>query len=156
MNSTELTLRPATEADLDWICDLRNEPVTVRFSKSGVRTREDLEQDYLHSASKSVYVVLQSDGPDVGFVILAEEDAGTYEIGIAIVPELRGQGLARPMIQRGSQHAAKFHGARRVLATIVPGNAASRRSFRACGYALDVAASTPVLEHHIWVPPELD
>ncbi len=152
MTTHELNLRRATDADLDWLCALRNEPEAVRYSKSGVRTREDLEHDYLHNPGKFVYIVARADQADVGFVILCEEGDGTFEISIAILPELRGQGLARPLIELGSQHAAAAHDARGVLATIVPGNVASRRSFEACGYVLDASASTEVLQHFLWTP----
>jgi RimJ/RimL family protein N-acetyltransferase len=145
-----LTLRPAVHGDLDWLVALRNEERTARYSKRGVRAREDIEADYFHNPVKTVHVVVDGDGRDVGMGLLDDLGDGVFEIGIAIHPDDRGRGLAPHLIRATTEHAVAARGAREVHALVVPANEASICSFTRAGYVEDPARRTDALRTLVW------
>ncbi len=150
---TALRLRPAEPADLAWLVDLRNEERTAKYSKRGIRTREDIEQDYFHNPAKTVYVVVDPAGRgDIGYGLLDDLGDGSYEIGIAIHPDHRGRRLAPDLIQALCAHAVRAFAAHELIAKIFPGNEASIRSFARAGFTEDPARHTEALITLTWSP----
>ncbi len=134
-----LRLRAATEADLPLLVELRNDPASVRFSKRGALSAGAVARDYLGRSDKHAYVVERA-GVPVGYAVFETLGGDRGEISIALAPALRGQGLARPLIETASLRAAELHGFEVILAEIDVANTPSRRAFRAAGYRLADAA----------------
>lgn len=153
-----LRVRAATESDLPFLLALRNDPASVRFSKRGALSPAVLAEDYLRRTDKHAFVVERvgdrgGDHP-VGYAVFERLDADGAEISVALAPAARGQGLARPLIEVASAHAAEHFGFAVIRAEIDPANTPSRRAFRAAGYRLASAAAGPAsgaaaaLEHY--------
>ena len=147
-----LTLRRAEPTDLDWLVDLRNEARSAMYSKRGVRTREDIEQDFFHNPAKTVYVVADPDGHDLGYGLLDDLGGGSFEIGIAIHPDHRGRRLAPDLIRALCEHAVAAFGASELIAQIFPENEASIRSFARARFIEDPSQRTEALLTLIWSP----
>ncbi len=150
-----LRVRTATEADLPFLLELRNDPASVRFSKRGVLSAAALKEDYLRRSDKHAFVVVRTDGRGaeraVGYAVFERLGEDRAEISIALAPAARGRGLARPLIQVASAHAAEHHGFAVIRADIDPANTPSRRAFRGAGYRPVPAASvgaTAALERY--------
>jgi HAD superfamily hydrolase (TIGR01509 family) len=137
-----MILRTAEFADLEFLIDLRNEPVNAGFSKRGVLTPEQVQQDYLLNSDKHVYVAV-SEGRSIGYVILASLGDSSCELSVAIRPEVRGRGLGRSLVGAGTELGFDRFGARRVVANIYSANEASLRTFRTQGYTLEQSETEP-------------
>jgi len=59
----------ATNKDLNFLFNLRNEPVNVKYSKRGVLQLDEIKKDYLNNTKKKVYIAKQKN-ESVGYLIL--------------------------------------------------------------------------------------
>ena len=128
-----MQLVAATRADLPFLAALRNEPVNAGFSKRGALTLEQIETDYFENPTKRVYIA-RSPRRAIGYAIFATRAADEVEISVALVPEVRGQGLGVALIQAATAFAHEHLSVTRVVALIRPDNAASLGAFAAAGY----------------------
>ncbi len=110
----------------------RNDPESVRHSRRGELTRDELEEDFLQRSDKSVWVA-EIEGQVAGYVAF-ETGADGIEIGIALHPAHRGRGLGRAVLLAGTRHAIEVLEADEVLAEIFPANARSVALFVGAGY----------------------
>lgn len=129
-----LRLRPATRADAGALLAWRNDPLAVAMSLSG---QPVLPQEHIAWLERALtdtarqILIIEADGAPLGMVRFdLQGDAAL--VSIALSPDARGRGLARPALAQAI--AALTLPARRLLAQIRPGNAASLALFAAMGF----------------------
>jgi RimJ/RimL family protein N-acetyltransferase len=142
-------LRPATDADADLLLDWANDPVTraAGFHPALIDrgTHIGWLAARLASPKTRIWIGMRRgrDGEPagqvdpVGQVRLEVDERGVAEVGIAVAPRARGQGVGGSLLDAGlaAARADSAFGARRFLARVRPDNAASVRLFRAAGFA---------------------
>ncbi len=93
-------LRPMTMADLDDVCVIEEQCFSVPWS------RESMEKE-LEGNDQAHYLVVEIDGKVVGYAGFWQVLDEGHIMNIAVVPEMRGQGLGeelmRAMLQQGTQ-----------------------------------------------------
>ncbi len=106
LESPRLRLRPLTEADAPFIFELVNDPAWLaHIGDKAVHTLEDAER-YLREGPLAMYATLgiglcamelKDAGPSpIGLCgLLIREGTPDVELGYALLPEARGQGLVR-------------------------------------------------------------
>lgn len=124
-------LRPATVEDARVLHAWRNDPVTRASSLQADPVAWDDHVAWLRAvladADRRLYIAEDERGP-LGTVRL-DLDTAIPEISITVAPERRGERLAARIITA----AGELHGPP-VVARMKPGNEASLRAFRRCGY----------------------
>ncbi len=76
----------------------------------------------------------EQDGRPVGQVRVDREASGRGEVGISVAPQVRGLGLARPLLLAGIEAAIRELGATAFVALARPDNVASLRLFGGAGF----------------------
>jgi RimJ/RimL family protein N-acetyltransferase len=154
--SGPVTLRPAGEADCELVFGWANDPATraMSFNTAAISHEEHLRwfRTSLQGARRLLFIAEDGAGP-IGVVRLSidEDEPHRAEIGINLAPERRGQGRARPVLERASVTAAE-RGLSRLVARIRPENSASQRAFEGAGYRLagrEAVASGSALRYEI-------
>jgi len=131
-----LVLRPATAADADLLLDWRNDPDTVRFSRSG-RPVTEVEHaawlaDGLTTSARRTWIGQVGSEP-VGQVRV-DASARGWEVALIVAPSHRGKGLSR-LILEGLLEAAPELGAGGTLwADVKADNPRSIRAFESVGF----------------------
>ena len=125
-----MNLKPATLDDLEFLFQLRNEPVNVKFSKRGTLTLEEVKEDYFEG-NKDPFIFYYGD-MRVGYVIYAPE-GNNYEISVAIIPEMRGRDLGSKVIEEGTRYCLD-NMCDEVIAKVLPTNLVSINAFEKAGY----------------------
>jgi RimJ/RimL family protein N-acetyltransferase len=126
-----MILRRATLADSDLLLAWRNDPITRANSRN-----EDLISREDHEA----WLARNIDNPDceiwiavlvvpIGVVRFENRDGGEWEVGIAVGPEYRDQGLGKHMLSMACTMKREP-----LWAVIKSGNAASIKVFESCGF----------------------
>ena len=146
-DTESIEFRPAEPRDLAFLVALRNDPVSVRYSRRGALPREVVERDFLATERKRAYVAHLA-GEDIGYALFERLDAGGEEIGIALAPTHRGAGLGAALVAAATRWCVTQHAARRVVAEVWPDNVASLRCFERAGYlpVAGASASASALE----------
>lgn len=133
-----LELRPAELADAGFLLELRNDPVTRRFSFSKREISESEHVAWLRerlSDPETLIWVAVCAGRPSGQLRLTRLDERTAEVHIAIAPAARGRGLAREvLIRAGALCTDAWPAVARLRARILPENESSLRAFRAAGF----------------------
>jgi len=138
-----LKLRWLDAGDAEFILRLVNDPDWLRYiGDRGVRTRDDALA-YIESGPRAMYqrlgyglyaLELSRGGQLVGMCGLIRRDTlPDVDIGYALLPEHRGQGLALEAAQATLQLARERFGLRRLLAITTPDNEASGRLLEKLG-----------------------
>lgn len=133
--SHRLTLRPAIADDARFIYELRNEAGVREASFNSEPLDWDRHLAWFTSKlaeGARIYIAVSGERP-AGYARLDSAQDGECEISIAILPELRGQGIGTEVIRLASEMAER-EGFVRLVARIKPGNEASRRAFDSVGY----------------------
>ncbi len=120
-----ITLRPATIEDAKFLFDLKNDPDT--------RKNAIVSEDLILWENHLPWLEKRLESPGMNIIMFDDIPVGDVrfdygeetEIGIRLVPEFRGQGIARRAI---SMCLGKL------VANIVEGNVASMRTFLANGF----------------------
>jgi len=136
-------LRPATLGEADRLFSWRNDPVTCANSRSTATVpREDhdrwMQFNVMHGYPEHMVMIAESDQGCIGVVRFdaAKNDLMSYEASITIAPNMRGRGLARPVLAKACSFMPDFL----IRAEIRAFNDASRKVFEHCGFeAIDAA-----------------
>jgi RimJ/RimL family protein N-acetyltransferase len=139
-----IALRPFTVADAPWVLELLTDPDFIRHvADRGVRTVPDAER-YLSDGPLASYAThgcglwaatLAADGTPVGMSgILVRDTLPAPDLGYAILPAFRGQGVAAEAARLALAHGHEVLGKPRILAIVSPHNTASRRVLARLGF----------------------
>lgn len=132
-----MTLRPATDYDMEYFYTLRCDPVASKMSRRRAPTWEEHAEWWARTSD--LRFVAEVEGAYVGTLRL---NPATGEVSIIVDPLVRGAGWG-PKMLTALEPYAKEAGIHTMLAEIAYENYASQRSFLKAGW-------TPVLmERHI-------
>lgn len=140
--TTDLRVRPATEADAESLLRWRDDPVTRAASRDGGEIGPDRHRAWLAATltdpGRHLLVAFDDEG-DVGCLRWDRRDDGEWEVSVTVAPERRGRSLAAPLLRAGEDwlggHEPATH---TMLAEVHLDNAASLRLFDAAGYLPDL------------------
>lgn len=133
----QLAVRPARPDDAGRLLAWRNDPVTVRFTRTGRPVEPDEHERWLAErlADPGTRIWIgEVDGEPVGEVRVDVRD-GVGEVDVAVAPEHRGHGHARALLAEMEEEMLGDYQVRELVARVHPGNEASARAFRAVGFA---------------------
>lgn len=139
MAASTLTARPAETADARKIFAWRNHPDTRATSIDPSEIALDshlewFEQSLTMPGDRRIFIGTIG-VVDVGVVRFDRSGASDWTVSIYLDPGLHGLGLGPWLLRAGERAMLGTFGSRlRFLAEALPGNAASRRMFRSCGY----------------------
>jgi len=139
MKTERMVLRRFTEADIDHLFALHNDPEVMRFLNGGKPTsRREVEREYLSRFVGNGYwaAVEKATGDYLGWFCLHPKqgrDLGEFELGYRIKRSAWGKGYAtegsRALIRKGFTEL----GVRKVVAETMAVNLASRRVMEKSG-----------------------
>jgi RimJ/RimL family protein N-acetyltransferase len=134
-----VVLRSVGPADEDLLLRWANDPATRAGSRShGLITAAE-HHAWLHgqlaAPDRARAWIGETDGRPIGIVRFERRTPASVEVGITVAPEVRGRGLARPLLDAGIEAARAVFGAVAIRADILSGNAASRALFTGAGFA---------------------
>jgi UDP-2,4-diacetamido-2,4,6-trideoxy-beta-L-altropyranose hydrolase len=140
-----LHVRPATMADSECMHRWRNHPATRAVSRTALPIDYTEHQRWLARtlADSRRLLLIGEIGPrSVGVIRFDRHDGDIAEVSLYLDPELHGLSLGAAMLRAGERAAAAWWaqggcGALTFEATVLDGNAGSRRLFQAAGYAFD-------------------
>ncbi len=141
-NGGTVSLTPVTEADLDLLERLTQDPgSTGEFAWFGwanmLRWRSGWAQDRLIGPDGGTLVVA-ADGQRLGFVNWRRKNTTItshyWEIGIAVLPEARGHGYGTQAQRLLARYLFAHTPAHRIEASTEAGNLAERRSLEKAGF----------------------
>ncbi len=162
--SERLSLRPLDERDAAFLVELLNDP---RFIESigdrEVRTQEDalafleysVRDSYRTHGFGPYLVEWRHDGTAAGLCGLYRREYLTCaDVGYALLPSHRGQGVAREAVTATLRWAREALGLDEVVGITAPGNRASARVLEHCGLRLAGTLRTRVAEltSELYVP----
>src|SRR5438552_454315 len=128
-----LRLRPAGADDAELLLALRNDPVSVAFSKTGRAVSSDEHSRWmaawLDRPGTRIWIG-EVEGRAVG-QIRVDADDGIGTISVAVAPEHRGHGYAKDLIGQVIATLRSDHQVRQLQAAVHNENAASMAAFRA-------------------------
>lgn len=132
-------VRPATSEDADLLLAWANDETTRAMSFHSEPIDRPTHVAWLSSrlASEATRLSIGLLGPrPIGQVRLEREADGDVEVSIAIAPEARGEGLARPLLRAAMAAAQRSPalGGGRYVARVRPENAASIALFESAGF----------------------
>lgn len=142
-----MNIRVATSKDLHFLCVLRNDPASVRYSKRGVLSSEVIQKDYLENHDKRTFIVTDQSTP-IAYLIFEELSKNSCEISIAIAPDSRGKGYGTKVVRKGSIFACTKLKYDTVVAKIFSANGSSIRIFEKCGYRVVNKEVEPYTFHY--------
>lgn len=148
-------LRKATEADSDFLFNLRNDPVVRQNSfHKEVVARPDHEMWLRHvlaDENRTLFIAENAEtGEAVGQLRLDDEGDRGYEISYSVAPAYRGQHVGTVMIGVLMQMLTSPEGSIRVFAQVLPDNFASAQIFLHNGFTL-VRQTDEVMEYERYV-----
>ncbi len=132
----EVSLRPTTAADLDFVLATERDPENSPFI--GQWSREQ-HQAAIESPAREHWLIARShDGSPLGFLLafdLREAELGVYVKRIAVSEKSRG--LGREALGRFARRAFDELGASHVWLTVRAGNERAERAYRALGFEVE-------------------
>jgi RimJ/RimL family protein N-acetyltransferase len=152
LQTERLRLRHMTPGDAEFMLGLLNDPGWHRYiGDRGIRTVDGAREHLLKGPIAMVarlgfgfYLVeRKEDGLPIGLCGLAKRDfLADVDIGYAFLPQYGGQGYAFEAAQGVLAHARDL-GLKRLVATVVPDNAASIRLLQKLGLRFECAIAAP-------------
>lgn len=140
LHTARLHLRPLEMSDAEALTPALMDDDTMRYWTRPAFNALDEVRDYIswnvHTPEADCFAVCRSEEPSLalGWVILMPRSPGIAEIGYILVPDARGQGLAREALDALLDHARKTKDLRRIYADIDPDNTASKRLLEGAGF----------------------
>lgn len=132
----DVTVRRAVLEDAPLLHAWRNDPTTRQASRSSDEIPWDDHVRWvdrvLHDPARQLYVAERT-GVPIGTVRWDHLGGRNWEVSITVAPQVRGQGLAVPMLRAG-EDALRVDGGARLIATVHIDNVPSRRLFERAGY----------------------
>lgn len=92
-----LVFRPVTMNDAIFLFMLRNDPLTVKNSRSDQPVSWEQHLNWLSLQHRPFWIV-ERDGEDVGQVGYEPLLPGVVEIGLTVAPDYRGQGIGNQIV----------------------------------------------------------
>ncbi|MGW7053499.1 GNAT family N-acetyltransferase [Streptomyces sp. NPDC054887] len=137
-----LVLRDWTEADLPVMPELFDHPdiaywtpIVSPFDRAAARARLDRDRQMRKAGTTILLAITVDGGAPLGEVMLRRAPEGT-EIGYAVGPAHRGQGLAARAVRVMAAYAFEQLGAEQVILELEAENAASVAVATAAGFSL--------------------
>ncbi|MEQ8603732.1 MAG: HAD-IA family hydrolase [Marivibrio sp.] len=130
-------LRLAKEADRPFLFALRNREEDVAYFTTPRRLEpSELEQRFTldPTLTRRLTFILESASRSTAMLRLDQRGEASYEIGVAVAPAARGEGLGRRGVEQAMDAVAAMHGPVRFTASVAIENAASLRLFDSCGF----------------------
>lgn len=111
-----LSLRPAVEADIPFLLQLRDVTMTQHFVASGEQVTTQAHRERLLYRYENAQVI-ERDGTPVGIFKVTRDGAEWQLVQIQLSPELQGKGIGRALITElcAEAHAASVSLTLRVL-----------------------------------------
>jgi UDP-2,4-diacetamido-2,4,6-trideoxy-beta-L-altropyranose hydrolase len=138
LSADRLTLRAAEVDDARLIYEWRNHPVTRVVSGNPAAIEWATHASWLGKVLADPDRILQIatiGALPVGVIRYDSVGGAEAEVSLYLDPNLHGLGLGGAMLQAGEAYVRqRFHKVRRLVATVLVGNLASRRMFEAAGY----------------------
>lgn len=132
----DVTTRLATGTDARLLHEWRNDPTTRRTSRSGDEVPWDDHLRWLDRVLRDPtrqLLIAERAGAPVGTIRWDHLGGRDWEVSITVAPEVRGRGLAAPLLRAG-EDALRVDGGARLIATVHVDNVPSRRLFQRAGY----------------------
>lgn len=137
-----IALRPAGPGDRDLLLEWANDPATRAASFYPTRIEPDAHDRWfaarLGSPDGGIWIG-EIDRRPIGQVRVIRTDATKGEVSISLAAEVRGRGLARPLLLAAMTAAARRFGVTTFVAAVRPGNEASLALFRGAGFSEELA-----------------
>ena len=93
-----LTFRPATEADIPWLLDLRRQTMSPHLAASGVPSSEAEHLRRIHASFHCASVILQAGDP-IGLLKVVREGSQWDLVQVQLLPSLQGKGVGTKILQ---------------------------------------------------------
>ena len=140
----DIILRAPEPEDLEIMLAVENDPLLWKHSseKTGPYTRYQMKQ-YIAENTNDIFTDRQlrmmielQDGRIAGMVDVFDFDArnNKAEIGIVVLPEFRGRGIAKAAISGMEAHCFGFIGINQLYSYVRNDNVAARSVFDSCGF----------------------
>jgi RimJ/RimL family protein N-acetyltransferase len=138
MPDPAITVRPATEMDLERLLAWSHDPVTPAATSSPATIAPETHRAWLAATladptRRRIWIGLEGRRP-VGVIRVQLAPDGALDVAIALAPLERGQGRSRPLLDAGLEAAREAIPGRRFRAWIRSTNAASMALFRGAGF----------------------
>jgi RimJ/RimL family protein N-acetyltransferase len=150
VRTERLSLRPATETDVDATWRFRQLPEVGEWITRAPTTRDAYAAQFLDAERLAKTLVIEVDGQVIGDLMLSIEDAWAQaevrdqakgvqaELGWVIDPASAGHGYATEAVEALVRFCFERLGLRRVTANCFADNTASRRLMERIGMRLEV------------------
>jgi ribosomal protein S18 acetylase RimI-like enzyme len=150
-----VTLRPFQESDIPFLCALyastRQEEMKILPWPEEEKQRflewqfEAQTKHYFDSYDDAGFMIIELDGTPIGRLFLFRGEKSIEVVDIALVPELRGKGLGRELLQEVIDEARS---AGRQVAIYVEHNNPARHLYDRLGFEL--VDTVGVYHHLVW------
>jgi RimJ/RimL family protein N-acetyltransferase len=138
-DATDLSLRPATEADGPRLREWRNDPEARAASRNTAEVGTDEHSAWLTAVLADPdrkLLICELGGEPIGQMRFDSIGEHRYEISIALSPAARGQGLSSHLIAFAVEQLRESHPDAAVEAHVRKGNTRSLATFRRAGFRL--------------------
>ena len=136
-DATDMSLRPATEADGPRLREWRNDPETRAASRNTAEVGAAEHVAWLAAvlADPDRHLLIgELNGEPVGQVRFDRIGEHRYEISVALAPAAREQGLSSPLISLAVEKLRESSPGAEIEAHVREGNARSLTAFRRAGF----------------------
>jgi diamine N-acetyltransferase len=149
----DLTLRPTTEDDLDFVLATETDPDVSRWVTAQSREHH---LEVIGSPNEEHLVFTDADGRPVGYVILTglRDINSSIEVRRIAVTE-RGRGIGREALRLVVDRCFDEHGAHRVWLDVKPGNERARRVYSGLGFVYEGTLRDAIRDGDGWDALEL-
>jgi RimJ/RimL family protein N-acetyltransferase len=136
-DATDLSLRPATEADAERLREWRNDPEARAASRNTAEVGSEEHATWLTAALADPdrkLLICELDGEPIGQARFDRLGENRYEISIALAPMARGRGLSSRLISLAIEQLRESHPDAEVEAHVREDNTRSLAAFRHAGF----------------------
>ena len=136
-DATDLSLRPATEADSARLREWRNDPEARAASRNTAEVGPEEHAAWLAAVLADPdrqLLICELDGEPVGQVRFDRLNEHRYEISVALAASARGRGLSSRLLSKAVEWLRASHPDAEVEAHVREGNARSLAAFRRAGF----------------------
>lgn len=133
-----VTLRPVEPADENLLLTWANDPATRAASRDHAAIAPTDHhrwlQQKLSAPDEARLWIGEAEGRPIGVVRFERRTPMVVEVAITVAPDVRGRGLARPLLDAGIAAAREAFGPVTILAGVLPQNQASLALFAGAGF----------------------
>ena len=135
LRGAQVTLRPATAADIPELARIRSTPEVLRWWRGGEDMTASVAEDLQDEGTETL--VIEHEGGLVGAIQWHAEDEPDYQhagIDIYLDPAVHGRGLGADAIRTLARHLIKDKGHHRLVIDPAADNAAAIRCYSKVGF----------------------